>query len=117
MRYRLLARGMVQQGVDIVPRARATPSDSRRGTLVLVPTGRRTQPIAGVIDTSPPGAALLAHLVGRSIRRLRDERSLLGILSCDGMTIISVDGELLMTGAIIDLHELVDPTSGGGRTH
>lgn len=92
-------------------------SDAHLGTLVLIPTARRTPRIAGVIDSSPRGAALLTHLVGRTVGQLRADGSLLGILSCDGLSIISAGGELVMTGAIIELQDNAGGGSGGGRTH
>lgn len=91
-------------------------SDARLGTVVLVPTGHRTPAIAGMMDSSACGAALLTHLVGRRIGDLRADGTLLGILSCDGLSIVSPEGDLQMTGAIIELSDGEGGASGGGRT-
>lgn len=125
--WRLLDRGLLPARFEAVGMSAADArtlagsltalSDAHLGTLVLIPTARRTPRIAGVIDSSARGAALLTHLVGRTITQLRADGTLLGILSCDGLSIISVGGELEMTGAIIELQDHAGGGSGGGRTH
>jgi hypothetical protein len=109
--------GLSPADAEVLAGALCALSDARTGTLVLV-AGGRTPPLAGVIDTSPCGAALLTHLLGRSLRELRACRALLGILACDGLTIVGTEGELVMTGAIVELGDVRGrPGSGGGRTH
>jgi hypothetical protein len=124
--------GMRGPDAELLAGALTALSDARTGTLVLVPTGGRTPQLAGVIDSSPCGAALLTHLVGRHVSELRDSRALLGILACDGMSVVGADGVLALTGAIIDLDcdaagsatgsggrpaHGSGEGSGGGRTH
>lgn len=112
----LVAAGMQPMDARTLAGTLLALSDARLGTVVLVPTGRRTPRIAGMIDSSPCGAALLAHLVGRRIGDLRADGTLTGILSCDGLSIVSPAGELQMTGAIIELLDGAGGASGGGRT-
>ncbi len=92
-------------------------SKARHGAAILVPDSIEDLPvkISSVGGKSDFPVRLLKTIEGRSIRSLRDAGALFGMLSSDGLTIVSGDGTVHRTGWIIKITKSKS-ASGGGRT-
>lgn len=93
-------------------------SDMRLGTVLLIARDPQKRPTpAGRIDDSSLGQNLLACFQRRQFRELVGERLAFGLLTSDGLTTISRDGEVLGCGEIIAVQSGgAASTTGGGRT-
>jgi hypothetical protein len=114
--------GLDPRLVDTLMGAVYRISDSHVGALLLVPDDpRRRPPVAGSIDDSELGAALLATFRRRLVRTLENADALIGTLTSDGLTTLSRSGRILDAGEIVDLsaggdHIPEARLPGGGRT-
>lgn len=122
LRGPLQEAGLEPRLVDTLLGALYRISDSRVGALLLVPEDPRNRPpVAGSIDDSDLGAALLATFRRRHVRTLENADGLIGMLTSDGLTTLSRSGRILDAGEIVDLSAgaiRVPETRlpGGGRT-
>ena len=95
-----------------------TLSEMRMGALILITKEEKLPDTIGDIDTSELGLELKKAVKGSSFDYLRETNAILGLLASDGMTSFNTLGELINSGAIIDLttaHSAVK-ISGGGRS-
>lgn len=107
----------------------------KQGALLLIPLENGYTPnIIGRIDNSEINLKLIQILRTETLTSLLDKHSLLNILSSDGMTTISKNGELINCGEIVDLssvsshcfnsdldkviagHNEISRIQGGGRS-
>jgi hypothetical protein len=94
-------------------------SKARHGTVVLVAdeqTDLDSLRMGSVGGRDPLSRALIRHVRGAKIGKLKRSGELSRILSSDGLTVINRKGELLDTGVIIDTSKVTDLVTGGGRT-
>ncbi|MCG6157384.1 hypothetical protein [Rubinisphaera margarita] len=94
-------------------------SDMRKGTVVLIPDDDAAlPPEAGRIDDSPLGQQLADNVNQTNFTILARRNAAIGLLTSDGLTVVSREGKVLRCGSIIamDAYE-VSFLSGGGRTH
>ncbi|WP_411891193.1 hypothetical protein [Yoonia sp. SDW83-1] len=92
-------------------------SDLRFGTLVLVLSGSNIPSFIGKIDKSDLSTHIFKVNEQRKISDIVSSGAAFGILTSDGMTTVSMDGEVVSSGDILDL--ATDKTiryEGGGRT-
>jgi len=122
LRDPLRSAGFDARLIDTLCGALYRISDSRVGALVLIPDDPRNRPpVAGSIDDSDLGAALLATFRRRHVRTLENADALIGMLTSDGLTTLSRSGRILDAGEIVDLSaglaEVPEARRpGGGRT-
>lgn len=93
-------------------------SDLRRGTLILVPNDPEKLPeSAGTIDESGLGQALAVSTSGKLFSELYNSNAAIGLLTTDGLTIVTKEGVINSFGMIINLESTSEKMiSGGGRT-
>jgi hypothetical protein len=122
LRVPLSDLGLETRLIDSLTGALYRISDSRVGALILIPEDPRNRPpVAGSIDDSALGAALLATFRRRHIRTLENSDALVGTLTSDGLTTLSRSGRILDAGEIVDLSAGAaaireSRVPGGGRT-
>lgn len=95
-----------------------TLSELRSGALILLIREKHLPETIGKIDTTQLGTALCKSMQGSTFSALRNNNSVIGLLTSDGMTTFDVNGNLIDCGAIIDLSTVGEKPkiAGGGRS-
>lgn len=91
----------------------------RLGTLILIPNDNNILPtIVGKIDDSKLGEQLYYGIINKTLKNIIENNSIIGMLTSDGISIISKTGDILETGAILSVVKNKDSKiiRGGGRT-
>lgn len=95
-------------------------SKQRHGTVILIHAGTprhlATLKKGSVGGDDPIGHLLTRQVRGQTIAQLKENGTLLRILSSDGMTVLDKQGKLLEAGFIIDTSHAREMVTGGGRT-
>lgn len=117
----IICDAILQQGVapivaNVITDLVFAISDLRTGTVILIANHKDDLPsMRGTIDGSKIGAAILETVHGKNITALKDDHGAIGMLTSDGLTVLSKNGDVLICGQIIDL-SVATQVSGGGRT-
>lgn len=92
-------------------------SELRLGSVLLIKFVDEPVPTIGKIDISKVGIELKGIVQNSKIGNLINTNGILGILSSDGLTTFSKNGDLLNCGDIIDIQTASQANiQGGGRT-
>ena len=109
--------GVVSEECDALVETVLGLSGLRLGGAILVPSVDQVVPRSvSSIDQSHLGGALVEMVRGRQFSDLVRDGSALGLISSDGLTVVSKSGVVLNSGQIIALHSGGDDSIGGGRT-
>ncbi len=117
--YDLLNRfGCTQETTSILCSVVFTLSDLRKGCALLICRDSSFLPrVIGSIDDSTLAKALRDCMVSSKLSDLVRDQSIIGVLSSDGLTTVSSDGNIVNCGEIIDITKASNiGLMGGGRT-
>jgi hypothetical protein len=116
IRTLLVETGLQPDIADLLARTLEALSELRKGALILIPVDDFLLPKSvAQIDTSTLASLLNAQLEQQPFEAIFRANAAIQVLSSDGLTIISVKGNLLACGRIIDLAGVAGG-AGGGRT-
>jgi hypothetical protein len=95
-----------------------TLSELRKGSVILIKRDMQKEiPVIGKIDNARVGELVRTSFTRKHLKNLIDQNNAIGILSSDGLTTFSADGNLISCGDIIDIQGAVgNINQGGGRT-
>lgn len=115
-----LKKSLNKTSITILTWAIYALSKMRVGTIVLVTDIERatlkTRTRGHVGGNEPSAGPLMRNMKGRTIKTLKDNDELIGILASDGLTVFDKQGHLIDSGIIFDTSITPKVVVGGGRT-